>query len=46
MSVQTTSPLTAEQKRNKLILWMSDMSEDEVRVAYLFCSKFTSPVAK
>ena len=40
MSARTSSPLTAEQKRNKLILWLSEMSEDEVRVTYLLCSKF------
>lgn len=40
MSVPTSSPSTAEQKRSQLILWASDMSEDEVRVAHLFIGKF------
>ena len=35
-----SSPLTPEEKRNKLIIWTADMSADEVRVAYLFVSKF------
>lgn len=39
--MSTTSPSpTPEETRNKLILWMSEMSEDEVRVAFLFISKF------
>lgn len=36
----TTNPLSAEEKRNKLTLWISDMSEDEIKVAYLFIGKF------
>jgi hypothetical protein len=38
--VPTTNPFSAEEKRNKLILWVADMSEDEVRVAYMFIAKF------
>lgn len=40
MLMPTTTPSNAEEKRSKLILWMSEMSEDEVKVAFMFISKF------
>lgn len=38
--MSTTTPLNPEQKRSQLILWVADMSKDEVRVAHMFVSKF------
>jgi hypothetical protein len=36
----TSTQLNPEQKRAQLILWVADMSKDEVRVAHMFIAKF------
>lgn len=38
--MSTTTQLNPESMRSQLILWMADMSKDEVRVAHKFISKF------